>query len=523
MAQHVIPAAQLVPKYHSIERCNNYSVLQSIPCSPECKIIGQILLDHLLSYALTATIDVPVVYLQQIWRTVSKVPGPEETIKFMLNTQEFVYNVDMFRNILHSLMETRDNPFVTPVNIETIEAFMNRDDIPLVSVYTTRDVHVRGMLISNEFLTEEICATDDFKEYETVFMNVDVSINQSQLVVSTQGTHRLKPRSQKDNPEHVDDDDDKDDEKKYHILFLKNLMHRNQRLSKNFSRITYKAMLFKFTLPGDDIHSHHDDHQEDDAPLEGEKRVKRQGFEKIKQQQQHERDAWVEEIMIDEDEVIPEDETLELIIEFQDVDKRVPIIYDYERMRDTLNDALENQIVWESRKEEIRRPVSGPLVFFRPQRNPNELPRYLYNKDLFFLKYGNTEEKKYILSLYKIHAKQFPKADLEEKMNRWVRKEFKTFNEESRFLFQCWKDSMHKMMYKQKQKRVRNNPEDYFSKHRITEVVSITTDQPHGLNFMEQILVMRENDKPNSFSEADFKYLNKNNQFNCTNYDISWY
>ncbi|GJW73444.1 hypothetical protein Tco_0132814 [Tanacetum coccineum] len=44
----------------------------------------------------------------------------------------------------------------------------------------------------------------------------------------------------------------------------------------------------------------------------------------------------------------------------------------------------------------------------------------------------------------------------------------------------------------------------------ITEVVRIVTDQPHGLDFMEQILVMRANDKPDSFSEADFKYLNKN-------------
>ncbi|GJS85779.1 hypothetical protein Tco_0752320 [Tanacetum coccineum] len=66
------------------------------------------------------------------------------------------------------------------------------------------------------------------------------------------------------------------------------------------------------------------------------------------------------------------------------------------------------------------------------------------------------------------------------------------------------------MMYKQKQRRVKNNPEDYFSKHKITEVVRITTDQPHGLDSMEQILVMRENDKPDSFSEFDFKYLNKN-------------
>ncbi|GJY86138.1 retrovirus-related pol polyprotein from transposon TNT 1-94 [Tanacetum coccineum] len=65
MAQQVIPAAQLVPRYHTIRRCNNYVMLQSIPCSLECKIIRQILLDNPLSYALTATADVSVVYLQQ--------------------------------------------------------------------------------------------------------------------------------------------------------------------------------------------------------------------------------------------------------------------------------------------------------------------------------------------------------------------------------------------------------------------------------------------------------------------------
>nr|GEX34026.1 hypothetical protein [Tanacetum cinerariifolium] len=41
----------------------------------------------------------------------------------------------------------------------------------------------------------EIRATDDYKEYEMVFVNVDVLINQSQLVVSTQGMHRSTPRA----------------------------------------------------------------------------------------------------------------------------------------------------------------------------------------------------------------------------------------------------------------------------------------------------------------------------------------
>ncbi|GKD96806.1 hypothetical protein Tco_1380703, partial [Tanacetum coccineum] len=52
-------------EYVSLSAC----CAQSIPCSPECKIVGQILLDHPLSYALTATADVPAVYLKQFWRT----------------------------------------------------------------------------------------------------------------------------------------------------------------------------------------------------------------------------------------------------------------------------------------------------------------------------------------------------------------------------------------------------------------------------------------------------------------------
>ncbi|GJY23149.1 hypothetical protein Tco_0396807 [Tanacetum coccineum] len=394
MAQQVIPAAQLVPRFHIIRRCNNYAVLQSIPCSPECNDLwADSTYQHSLCFG-TTTVDVPVVYLQQFWRTVSKVP-----------------------DILHLPVETPENPFAAPVNIE---AFMNRVD---------------------------------------------------------------------------------------------------------YQGVVDKSSSFNTSCTNDDIHSHHDDHQDDDAPPEGEIRVNRHTALKSSKfvrgssskhsakdsttyvsRQQQEWDAWVEETVIDEDEVILEEETPELITELQDDDKRVPTIFGYERMRATLNDALsnqfknaeeyayhleqttnfmENQIVWESRQEDIRRLVPRPL-------------------------YGNTKEKKYILSLHKIHAERFPEVDLEEKMNRWVRKEFKTFNEDARLSIQHWKDSWHKRVYKQNQRRVRNNPEDYFSNHRITEVVRITTDQPHGLDFMEQIIVMRENDKPDSFSEADFKYLNKN-------------
>ncbi|GKC81266.1 hypothetical protein Tco_1136983, partial [Tanacetum coccineum] len=58
-----------------------------------------------------------------------------------------------------------------------------------------RNVTVQGMLILDAFLTKDIRATDDYKGYEMVFINVVVPMNQPHLVVSTQGTHRSTHRA----------------------------------------------------------------------------------------------------------------------------------------------------------------------------------------------------------------------------------------------------------------------------------------------------------------------------------------
>ncbi|GJY33878.1 ribonuclease H-like domain-containing protein, partial [Tanacetum coccineum] len=245
MAQHVLPVSQLVSQYKPIGRCNNYAVLRSIPCSPECKIVGLILLDHCLIHALTETNDVPIVYLQQFWQTVSKVPDTEDTIKFMLDTKQFTYTVDMFRDTLYLLVETPENPFVAPANINTIKVFMNRVGyqgvVDKVSAFYTKNLAqpwqtmFKAALLWWDFmnnvfqkkeaiqyprfiklivadlmkkfpnipkglkrtiiLSRMMChwLTNDFKEYKTVFMKVDVLMNQLQLDASTQGTHRITP------------------------------------------------------------------------------------------------------------------------------------------------------------------------------------------------------------------------------------------------------------------------------------------------------------------------------------------
>ncbi|GJW25598.1 hypothetical protein Tco_0039409 [Tanacetum coccineum] len=133
----------------------------------------------------------------------------------------------------------------------------------------------------------------------------------------------------------------------------------------------------------DDIHSQrHDNHQEDDAPLKGEKRVKRR---KASKSSKYARGSSSKHSAKDS---ITYSKTPELITELYSVDKHVPTIFDSARIEATLNDMLSN--------------------------------------------------------LFK-NAKE------------------------------------------------------------ITVVVRIITNEPYGLDFMEQIIMMRQNDKPNSFFEADFR------------------
>ncbi|GKB19506.1 hypothetical protein Tco_0853429 [Tanacetum coccineum] len=117
----------------------------------------------------------------------------------------------------------------------------------------------------------------------------------------------------------------------------------------------------------DDIYSHrHDDHQEDNAPPEGEKRVKRHKASKSsksargssskhsakdsttyvskQQQQQEEWDAQVEEIVIDDDEATLNDM---LSNQFKNAEEYV---YNLEQT----TKFMKNHIVWESRQEDIR-------------------------------------------------------------------------------------------------------------------------------------------------------------------------
>ncbi|GJS20803.1 hypothetical protein Tco_0449435 [Tanacetum coccineum] len=154
--------------------------------------------------------DVPAVYLQQFWKTVHKVPKTKNTIRFKLYTQEITYTVDMFRDTLKLLVETLDNSFVIPATIEIIKSFMNRVgyqgvvdkqkknviQYPQFIKLIIDDLMEKYPSIPRRHDEDYYSIKDDTPlEYETVFVGVDVPLNQPQPVVSTQGTHRITPKA----------------------------------------------------------------------------------------------------------------------------------------------------------------------------------------------------------------------------------------------------------------------------------------------------------------------------------------
>nr|GEW23820.1 ribonuclease H-like domain-containing protein [Tanacetum cinerariifolium] len=355
--------AQLVLKFQIIGRCNNYDVLQSVPCSPECKIV----------------------------KTVSQVPDNKDTIKFKLDTQEITYTVDMFRDTLHLLVETPDDPFIALVNIKVTKSFMQKvgyqgvvdkgsafytkflaqpwqtmfkdviqyprftkliiadlmkkfpsipqrfdedyhsinDNIPLVGVYSTR----------NAWSKEKKIKTSYASKFAAFMLHDDVD----------DFGNMLEPVSYKENPKHVDDDDENEKEKKD---------------EKN-----------------DDVGTH-----------------------------EMEWDAWEEETVTNEDEVIPEDETPKMIKEFKNVDKRITTIVDRSRMEVTLSDILSNQ--FRNAEEELpdKDQLTAPMSIF-PGIEAHETCSIVEKPDKGLIYLNNKNENRV---MYLVEIVKFCDATLEK-------------------------------------------------------------------------------------------------------------
>ncbi|GJT61596.1 hypothetical protein Tco_1005129 [Tanacetum coccineum] len=354
---------------------------------------------------------------------------------------------ERFEYLVHMIVETTNNPFIAPASIVYIQPFMKivgyQGEVDKVSAFFTkclaqpwqtmfkvfnrcltsrtsrhdqtkinilqifhavvnRNVIVRGMLIPDEFLTHDIRATVEYKEFEkrhkthtptTIAgdvvqkkqkrkQNIDetsspkpslkICVKQFQSSTTPIPTptdddddygNRIEPRSHKEHPKIVNDDENEKEKKDGGIhKNVDNILHdiipkiasnaTNDIIENNLPKLLAGTIMkerdtFQETVPdliskefADHVpktytfhDSDHDDHQEDDAPPEGEKRAKRRRTSKRSQSARGS----------DVGEVIPEDEYLEIVKEFQDVVEHVPTIYDHERMEATLKDMMSNQ------------------------------------------------------------------------------------------------------------------------------------------------------------------------------------
>ncbi|GJS31793.1 hypothetical protein Tco_0492413 [Tanacetum coccineum] len=138
MAQHVIPAAQLVPQYKTIGRCNNYAVLQKN---------GEQVETSNTPFVTLANIHTIEAFMNKVGyqAVVDKVSA------FFTKNLAQPWQI-MFKLIIADLMIKFPN---IPKRLEE-DYHSIKDDVPLVSVSTTRNVLVRGMLILDAFLTTKI-------------------------------------------------------------------------------------------------------------------------------------------------------------------------------------------------------------------------------------------------------------------------------------------------------------------------------------------------------------------------------
>nr|GEW15002.1 hypothetical protein [Tanacetum cinerariifolium] len=130
-----------------------------------------------------------------------------------------------------------------------------------------------------------------------------------------------------------------------------------------------------------------------------------------------------------------------------------------------MHNYLKSDMVWESIKEDLSLQLlkKPTLVYHSCQRDPKAPPMTLLNQDSFYLKYGNSGLKKYILSLHKYPAIPFPENYIKELTTRWEKQ--------------------------------RGKPKEVYSDSKIVEVIKTLYELGHEHKYITVIVVRRADGK----------------------------
>ncbi|GJY27057.1 hypothetical protein Tco_0401783 [Tanacetum coccineum] len=156
--QQIISRDLLVPpnKQYGLAEANNNIDLVNPLCPPSSKILGNILIQHPLCFALTAFASVPWIYIQQIWHTL-RLDDSKEMFIFFTDTKEFTFLVDDFRHVFQLPQATDINHagFVEPPTFKSMLPF-----------FLNELVEMQGGLIHDHAVQLEELSPTLFKRYD---------------------------------------------------------------------------------------------------------------------------------------------------------------------------------------------------------------------------------------------------------------------------------------------------------------------------------------------------------------------
>ncbi|GJW51450.1 hypothetical protein Tco_0092801 [Tanacetum coccineum] len=213
-------------------------------CPNESKILGDILNNHPLRLSLAGSASVPWIYIQQFWHSL-KLDDSKDKFKFFLDTKEFKFSVDDLRRIFQLPQATNNNnvgfvvapslnqmlllflddlgfslpmrlpshfvsnglpqPWQTLVKIFAEDFMSTITELRMMKLLSQSSTLGRTrkegrMLIPEWMLTKEMKLTAHYRMYAAIF-RVDDPTTQSQLIESTQGTHRTPSSHKTPNPD----------------------------------------------------------------------------------------------------------------------------------------------------------------------------------------------------------------------------------------------------------------------------------------------------------------------------------
>ncbi|GKA61252.1 hypothetical protein Tco_0760659 [Tanacetum coccineum] len=134
-------------KRYDLMDANKKIDFEQVQCSPESKLLTNIIKNHPLRFSIAASSSVPWIYMAQFWHTL-KEDRSKHRLTFMLNKKDLSLTLDDFRTILHLPQATDNNhdSFVLPPSFLEMVAFYKNELGFTMKLKTSSSFKTTGLL-----------------------------------------------------------------------------------------------------------------------------------------------------------------------------------------------------------------------------------------------------------------------------------------------------------------------------------------------------------------------------------------